>query len=137
MLWCYTNPPPTIIIIIHGPNYVLTSSNASTTSSLLDRSDMTCRSRLESPITSGSANRSVRALYDRRMPSRRSIIFSSMAWSWEEEVVVVVVTPCGTSDDAVGAKAWQFDEERATVAATMAVAAVEKDTMVGGLLANR
>jgi hypothetical protein len=73
-------------------------------------------------MTSGSANRSVRALYDRRMPSRRSIILGSMARSW---------TVCEGWAEGAGTKAWQDGDERAAVAATMAVAAAEKDTMVG------
>ena len=106
---------------------ILTSSYASTTSSLLDRSDMTCRSRLESPMTSGSANRSVRALYDRRMPSSRSIIFSSMAksWDWEGGMLLEV----GKFTKALQNK-FGDDKDRAMVAETMAVAAVEKDTIL-------
>ena len=105
-----------------------TSSKARTTSSLLDLSDMTFRSRLESPMTSGSANRSVRALYDRRMPSSRSIIFSSMAWSWDWEEGMLMLLEVGTK--ALQNTLFGEDEERAMVAATMAVAAVEKDTIL-------
>jgi len=89
---------------------------------------MTFRSRLESPMTSGSANRSVRALYDRRMPSSRSIIFSSMAWSWDWEEGMLMLLEVGTK--ALQNTLFGEDEERAMVAATMAVAAVEKDTIL-------